>query len=131
MENLASIKTHDPCRTGVLVELSGEFDVSCWKAFRYALRRATSFGQPIFLDLSGVTFMDSLHIRELAIWATMGAAPLRLCRPSWQVERSVTACDLEDGIVILPDDDPGYEAVVTEACRFRQTCVSEARRAFS
>ena len=128
MENLASIKTHDPCRTGVLVELSGEFDVSCWEAFRYALRKAASLGQPIFVDLSGVTFMDSLHIRELAIRATMGAAPLRLCRPSWQVELSVAACGLEHGIVILPDDDPGYEAVVTETCRFSGTCVTEARR---
>ena len=115
MEYLASIKVHDPCRAGVLVELSGELDVSCLEAFGHALTRASSFGRPTFVDLSGVTFMDALCARELANRSKAGAVSLTLYRPSWQAELSMTACGLEVSIV-GPPDDAGYEAVISEVC---------------
>lgn len=114
MQYLASIKVHDACRAGVLVELHGEFDVACLEALGQALRRASDLGGATFVDLSGVTFVDALCLRELA--AGSGAGALTLCRPSWQFGLAVAACELEESIVILSDDDPGYEAVIAEAC---------------
>ena len=115
MEYPARIKVHNPCHAGVLVELAGEFDVSCLLALAQALRRASRLGGPVFVDLSGVTFMDLLCLRELAV--ATGTRGLVLCRPSWEVMLGVVACDMEESVVVVPDDDPGYEAVIAEACR--------------
>ena len=115
MEYPASIKVHNPCREGVLVELTGEFDLSCLEAFEHALRRASDLRKPVFVDLAGVTFMDALCLRELA--EATGTGHLALCRPSWQVMLGLAACGLEKSVVIVSDDDPGYEAVIAEACR--------------
>jgi anti-anti-sigma regulatory factor len=112
----ARIKVHDPCRAGVLVELFGEFDVSCLGAFGHALRGASGLGRRTFVDLSGVTFMDALCLRELASRSGAGAGPLELCRLSWQLRLGVAACGLEGKVDIRPDDDPGYGAVVSEIC---------------
>ncbi len=111
MQYLASIKVHDPCRAGVLVELHGEFDVACLESFRQTLRRASDLGEPTFVDVSGVTFMDTLCLKELAA----GSGTLSMCHPSWQFELGVAACGLEESILVLPDG-PGYEAVIAEAC---------------
>jgi anti-anti-sigma regulatory factor len=116
LEYPAGIKVHDPCRAGVLVELSGEFDVSCLVAFGHALRRASGLGRRTFVDLSGVTFMDALCLRELASRLDAGARPLELCRPSWQFRRGVAACGLEGNLDIRPDDDPDYGALIAEVC---------------
>lgn len=70
--------------------------------------------------------MDALCIRELASKSRIGA--LRLCRPSRQVELSVAACGLEESIEIRADDDPGYEAVIAEACRCKRTERTTQRR---
>jgi anti-anti-sigma regulatory factor len=118
LEYLANIKVHDPGRAGVLVELSGEFDVSCLEAFGHALKRASSFGRPTFVDLSGVTFMDALCVGELTSRSKAGA--LTLCRLSWQAELSMAACGLEESIVV-PPDDPGYEVVISEICGCKRT----------
>lgn len=121
MEYLANIKVHDPCHAGVLVELRGEFDVSCLGAFRHALNRASRFGRPAFVDIGGVTFMDALCTRELVTRSRTGANPLRLCRPSWQFRLGVAACGLEESVVVLPNEDPGYEATIAEACKCKRT----------
>ena len=115
MEYPARIKVHNPCREGVLVELAGEFDLSCLEAFEHALTRASSLRKPVFVDLAGVTFMDVLCMRELA--EATGTGRLALCRPSWQVMLGLAACGLEESVEIVPNDDPGYEAVIAEACR--------------
>ena len=114
MEYPTRIKVHDPCRAGVLVELTGEFDVSCLVPFGYALRRALGLGRRTFVDLSEVTFMDAPCLRELAPGSDAG--PHKLRRPSWQFRLGVAACDLEGSFEIYPDDDPGYEAVISEVC---------------
>lgn len=77
LEYLASIEVHDAYPAGVLVELSGEFDVSCLEAFGHALKRASSFGRPTFVDLSGVTFMDALCVGEPANRSVGPEAPDR------------------------------------------------------
>ena len=115
LEYPARIKVHNPCRAGVLVELAGEFDVSCLLALAHALRRASGLGEPAFVDLAGVTFMDALCLRELA--AATGTRDLVLCRPSWEVMLGVVACGLEESVVVVPDDHPGYEAVIAAAGR--------------
>lgn len=117
LECSASIKVHDPCPAGVLVELSGEFDISCLEVFGRALKKVASLRRPAFVDLSGVTFMDAPCVRALAYKTRPGANPLRLCRPSEQFRLSLVACETEEGVEILADDDPGYEAVVAESCR--------------
>ena len=115
LEYPARIKVHNPCRAGVLVEVAGEFDVSCLLALGHALRRASRLGEPVFVDLAGVTFMDNLCLRELAV--ATGTRDLVLCRPSWEVMLGVVASGLEESVVVIPDDDPGSEAVIAEACR--------------
>ena len=60
--------------------------------------------------------MDTLCLRELASRLDAGAHPLELCRPSWQFRRGVAACGLERDLDIRPDDDPGYGALIAEAC---------------
>ena len=112
-----TIRVHDPCCAGVLVELSGEFDLFCLEAFEDALDEAATFGGPVFVDLSSVTFMDAVCFKELVRRARLGR--LKLCRPSPEVELSAAACDPDIGIETRPVDDPGYEAVVEEACRCR------------
>ena len=115
LEYPASIKVHNPGGEGTLVELAGEFDVSCLEAFEHALTRASGLRKPVFVDLAGVTFMDAMCMRELA--EATGTGRLALCRPSWQVMLGLAACGLEESVVIVPDDDPGYEAVIAEACK--------------
>ena len=114
MEYPARIKVHNPCCEGTLVELAGEFDVSCLDALGDALRRAAGLRKPVFVDLAGVTFMDAMCLRELA--ESTGTCRLTLCRPSWEFMLGLAACGLEESVVIVPDDDPGYEAVIAEAC---------------
>ena len=125
MEYAASIKVYEPRRAGVLVELSGEFDVSCLEALGQALRRVASLQRPAFVDLSGITFMDLLCVRELLAAGSRSwpAEPLRLCRPSAQFRLSLTACAAEETAAVLPDDDPRCEALVTVA-RERRTAAA-------
>lgn len=117
MEYLARIKVHDPTPHGVLVELNGEFDLSCSEDFKRALMRARSFGEAVFVDLSGVHFMDGLCTRELLHAAEGG---VELYRPSPQVRLSALACGLGGQLVACPPDDERYEAVIRETCRPQQ-----------
>ncbi len=113
LEYVARIKVHEPCGSGVLVELAGEFDASCLEALAEALQRASRLGWPIFADLAAVTFMDTSCVRELAV----GPLAPRLCVVSREFELSLTACGLEGRVATYSSDDPGYQAVILEACR--------------
>lgn len=115
LEYLARIKIHNPTEDGVLVELNGEFDLSCLEAFKRSLVRARSLGEPVFVDLSGVGFMDGLCAREL-LHAAEGDG-FELCQPSPQVRLSALACGLGGRLVACSPDDERYEAVIREACR--------------
>jgi anti-anti-sigma factor len=79
---------------GVLVQLSGEFDLHDLGNLRDALGGAT--GRPVaVVDLSGVTFMDIGATRELAVRAQLHAGRLKLRNPSRAVRASVAACGFE------------------------------------
>ncbi len=97
----------------MLVRLSGEFDVRCEKVLGDTLGGCLTSDSPVLVDLSGVTFMDSGCVRELAICYQLGGGRVALCDPSWEMELSVAACDLEewmDFVYTTPGDPPGYAA---------------------
>lgn len=113
MEYPARIKIHPPCRAGVLIELAGEFDVSCLVVLEDALRRASDLGERTFVDLAGVTFVDTLCIQKLV--SGSGAGYPVLCRPSRQFRLAVTTCGFEESVRFGAEDDPGYEVAIVEA----------------
>ena len=82
----------------LLVRLSGEFDVLYEKVLEDTLCDCLASGRPTYVDLSGVTFMDSRCVRELAIHYQLGEGRVTLCDPSREIELSVAACDLEEWI---------------------------------
>jgi anti-anti-sigma factor len=79
----------------ILVKLSGEFDVRYQKMLEDTLGDCLASGRPTFVDLSGVTFMDSRCAQELVVYYQLGKERVALCDPSQEVELSVVACDLE------------------------------------
>ena len=91
----------------VLVKLSGEFDIRYQKTLEDILSDCLVSGKPTLVDLSKVTFMDSLCVRELAVHYRLGEGRMALCDPSRQAELSVAACDLEGWIdfVYTTSDD--------------------------
>jgi anti-anti-sigma factor len=82
----------------LLVKLSGEFDVRYQRMLEDTLDDCLASGRPTFVDLSGVTFMDSRCVQELVVCYQLGKERVALCDPSRQVELSVAACDLENWI---------------------------------
>ena len=121
----------------MLVKLSGEFDVRYEKILEDTLSDSLASGRLTFVDLSGVTFMDSLCVRELAVYYQLGEGRVALCDPSWEVELSVAASDLEewmDFVYTTSGDPPGYAApgVFHEAAirqeKGTRPCVHHTRR---
>lgn len=82
----------------VLVRLSGEFDARYERILEDTLGDCLASGRQTYVDLSGVTFMDSRCVRELAVHYQFGEGRLTLCDPSRETELSVAACDLEEWI---------------------------------
>ena len=80
----------------MLVKLCGEFDVLSQKILADTLSDCLASGRLTFVDLSGVTFMDSRCVQELAVYYQLGKERVALCDPSKELELSVAACDLED-----------------------------------
>ena len=94
-----------------LVKLSGEFDVRYHRILEDTLSDCLASGRLTLVDLSGVTFMDSRCVRELAFHYQLGDGRLVLCDPSREMELSVTACDLESWIdFIYTAADPAGDA---------------------
>lgn len=91
------------CRKYALVEFSGELDISEVDRLRAVLGAATRTGRSVIVDLSRVTFIDALCLRELIVHQQLHAGRLALCRPSAQVEVSVLACELEGWTSFHPD----------------------------
>lgn len=79
--------------SGVLVELSGEFDIHDLDALRKVLSVASSSAWSTYVDLSGVTFLDARCARELAVRSRF-RDPLILRDPSWQAKASLKTCGL-------------------------------------
>jgi anti-anti-sigma factor len=78
------------------VTLTGELDVRYQQILENVLDDCVSSGRFALIDLSGVTFMDSRCVRELAIQYLLSDGRLVLCDPSREVALSVAACELED-----------------------------------
>ena len=76
----------------VLVELAGEFDASELALVSRKLDDASQLGLPVSVDLSGVTFLDTLCTAELVARSSLGGGCLRLCEFSWQAAASFRAC---------------------------------------
>ncbi len=85
----------------ILVKLSGEIDVRYQKILDEILSDCLASGRLTFVDLSGVTFMDSRCVRELAFHYQLGNGHVALCDPSREAELGVAACDLEEWIDFL------------------------------
>jgi anti-anti-sigma factor len=83
-----------------LVKLSGEIDIRCRSVLEDTLRDCLASGRRALVDLSGVTFMDSRCVQELAFHYQLGGGRIVLCDPSQDVEVSV-ACDLEHWLDFL------------------------------
>ncbi len=75
---------------GVLIELTGEFDVHDLGTLRRTFDDTLSSGLPTYVDLSGVAFLDAACTRELAaqyhLYGLYGRL-LALRDPSWQAAR--------------------------------------------
>lgn len=82
----------------LLVVFSGEWDVRYRRTLEETLGAVLSQGEPTFVDLSGITFLDASCAEELAVQHQLHADALVLCNPSPEVELAVSACDLEGWI---------------------------------
>lgn len=126
MKDATRIRVHEPDRTGILVELFGEFDIVMGRALRTTVGSVARWGLPVFVDLSGVTFLDSSCLRELAVQHRLHANHLTLCNPSRQVELSVAACDLEGWVHFHPNE--GFTPRATTVEPMRNAPEEEQRR---
>lgn len=105
MKNSARIRVHEPDQTVILVELFGEFDLGTRRALRTTVGSVARRGRTVIVDLSGVTFLDSACLRELAVQHKLHANHLALRDPSYEVELSVAVCDFEGWIDFHPSTD--------------------------
>jgi anti-anti-sigma factor len=92
----------------VLIKLSGEFDIRYRSAIEDTLRDCLASGRPALVDLSEVTFMDSLCIQELAVHYQLSGGRMFLCDPSEDMEVSAAACDLKDWLDFVYTDGLGH-----------------------
>lgn len=87
--------------------LWGEFDLYSIDELRETLSSVASLRRPTTIDLSQVAFMDIQSTRELAVRSQLYAHHVTLLDPSWQVERSVTACKLDEWVRFeYQEEDP-------------------------
>ena len=97
------------------VELWGEWDLFSLDDLRTTLNSVLSLRRETILDLSGITFLDLLSARELAIRAQLYAHRLILSNPSLQVKASLEAFGLQDWFRFRSDGDRKEPPVVSEA----------------
>ena len=95
-------------RSGVLIELCGEFDTGALESLREALDGASSSGLATYVDLSGVAFLDVRCALELAVRCPLHGDRLTLLNPSWQAVASFKACGFQGRIASCPGGDPSY-----------------------
>lgn len=102
MEGLTGISIFELDGRSVVIALAGEFDVGEAASLRRVFDVALDSGLPVLVDLSGVTFMDSPGVQELAAQSQLHPDRLALLNPSWQVKLSVAACNLEGWVRFGP-----------------------------
>ncbi|HET7477912.1 MAG TPA: STAS domain-containing protein [Rubrobacteraceae bacterium] len=101
--------------TDILVGLTGEFDISALEELRGALDAAAYLRGPAVVDLSGITFLDLLCARELAVRSQIHAHKIRLRSPSRPVLDSARACGLEDWLLLAPGTGDREPPVISGA----------------
>lgn len=79
------------------VALGGEFDLQNLETLRDTLRDVPRSDEPLVVDLSGLTFLDSQCVRELAAWKLLHPDLMELHAPSWQARSSFVACGIREG----------------------------------
>jgi anti-anti-sigma factor len=100
---------------GVLVELWGEFDLFSLSDLRGKLNALLDLHRTILVDLSGITFLDLVSARELAVRAQLYAHHLTLSNPSAQVRASLEAFGLWSWVPFHPGADREEPPLVSEA----------------
>lgn len=88
-EDQVQLAVH-PCGDGVLVRVAGVVDALSLPAVSRELTDAQRGSGVVYIDLSGVTFMDSRGLGALLAAnerSREGAAPIRIHRPSEAVRR--------------------------------------------
>ena len=99
---------------GILVELWGEFDLFSLARLREALSRVASLQRPTLVDLSGVTFLDLLSARELAVGSQVYSHHLTFGNPSPEVTASARAFGLEGWVRFQARGDRNEPPVTSE-----------------
>jgi anti-anti-sigma regulatory factor len=100
---------------GVLVELWGEFDLFSLQSLRETLNGVLDLRGPVFVDLSGISFLDLESARELAVRAQLYAHHLFLGNPSPWVAASLEAFGLWGWFRFHPGYDHEEPPVVSGA----------------
>jgi len=98
-----------------LITLSGEIDVHCRTILEDTLRGCLAWRGSTLVELSGVTFMDSRCVRELAFHYQLGGGRMVLYDPCGDVLVGVAACGLEDWLDFVHPADPGPLPAEAEA----------------
>ena len=93
------VQGHD----GIRVGLSGELDLQCLPELETALCAAFDSDRRVWVDLSRVTFLDALCLRELAVQYQLHSDRLVLWRPSAEVRLTVAICGAEDWVGFYPE----------------------------
>ena len=99
---------------GILVELWGEFDLFSLARLRGALNHVASLRRPTLVDLSGITFLDLLSARELAIRSQLYSHFLTFGNPSPEVTTSTRAFGLEGWVRSEARGDHREPPVISE-----------------
>jgi hypothetical protein len=99
---------------GILVELWGEFDLLSLTELRKALNSVASLGRPTLVDLSGITFLDLLSARELAVHSQLYSHYLTFANPSPEVTASARAFGLEGWVLLRAGGDRKEPPVISE-----------------
>ena len=98
----------------ILVELWGEFDLFSLANLREALNHAASLHRPTLVDLSGITFLDPLSARELAVRSQLYSYNLTFGKPSPEVTASARAFGLEGWVRLHAGGDHREPPVISE-----------------
>ena len=98
----------------ILVELWGEFDLFSLSELQEALNSVTSLRRPTLVDLSGITFLDLLSARELAIRSQLYSHYLTFANPSPEVTASARAFGLESWVRFQAGGDRREPPVISE-----------------
>jgi anti-anti-sigma factor len=84
---------------GILLKISGRFDVGLQQAFREAYRDTAVVGMTYRVDLSQVTYIDSAALwllASLAEYAKDHDALVKIINPSSVAKRSIAAASMSE-----------------------------------